>query len=243
MSNVTYKRAPIVEAVIEVRFSAEMKESAFIRLVKKFKQNYENSKPADTFGFEVKLQGGEPRTDTTVIPGYHFSSQDQSKALVLKKSTFTVSQLAPYEGWEAFISRFERDWCAFKKYSGIRDVDRIGVRYINRLDIPNSEGLVYEEEYLNIYPTHPEALGPFVSYAVQSKVELIDIGAILQINSAVVPSPLAKHVSIVIDQDIVKTQDFPSSTEDTIEYLNQVREKKNFVFESCITDKARELFD
>jgi uncharacterized protein (TIGR04255 family) len=57
-----------------------------------------------------------------------------------------------------------------------------------------------------------------------------------------VPSPILNHASFVIDQDIVKEINPPQSDESIYELLNEIRERKNKVFEDCIRDPARELF-
>ena len=81
-----------------------------------------------------------------------------------------------------------------------------------------------------------------MQYAVQAQLHIADIGCDLTLNSSVVPSPLLGHRSFVIDQDIGK--DNPPQNDDGIyNLLNQIRVTKNRVFEACITDRARELFE
>jgi uncharacterized protein (TIGR04255 family) len=151
-------------------------------------------------------------------------------------------QLAPYPGWDQFFGRFCRDWEAWKNSVGYRKIIRVGVRYINRIDIPTDEPVLYEEQFLNVYPHIPEVLGPMMQYALQTQLSLTDIGCILTLNSSVVPSPLIGHRSFVIDLDIGK--DSPPQNDDAIyELINRIRIAKNRVFEACITDRARELFE
>jgi uncharacterized protein (TIGR04255 family) len=154
-----------------------------------------------------------------------------------------ISQLAPYPGWDGFFRRFVRDWTIWKKSAGYRKVGRVGVRYINRIDIPLAGRPVIEEtEFLNVYPHIPKELGPTNAYGVQAVLPILDINCRLTLNSSVVPSPLLNHVSFIIDQDIAKEVDTPQSDENLYELLNAIRLKKNEIFEACITDRARELF-
>jgi uncharacterized protein (TIGR04255 family) len=152
------------------------------------------------------------------------------------------SQLAPYPGWDVFFERFCRDWAAWKRTLGYRKITRIGVRYINRIDIPATAPIIEHEEYLNIYPHMPTELQSLMAYSVVAQLPLPDIGCILTLNSSSAPSQLLGHAAFIVDQDIGKDDDPPQSDEEIYALLNQIRVKKNEVFEACITPRARELF-
>jgi len=69
-----------------------------------------------------------------------------------------------------------------------------------------------------------------------------DVDAQLMINTGVMPSPLLNYTSFLIDIDIGRTHDVPQRDEEIFEFLTSIRDKKNMIFEACITDRARELF-
>lgn len=242
MTALSYKRPPITEAVIEVRFSSPIKETSIAKVAKYFKKQYENE--SKKIAYSLKVDMASTNVEKTGEKFLQFSSNDMTQIFILKKASFILSQRAPYTSWEDHIARFERDFCLLRKHAGHQEIKRIGVRYINRIDIPlNGQTTVEESEYLNIYPKYPPILGNLDSYAIQQRSNLNSIGARLTINSAVVPSPLAQHSSIMFDQDIARETDPPQKTEDVILFLNQVRSEKNSIFEACITDKARGLFN
>jgi uncharacterized protein (TIGR04255 family) len=157
-------------------------------------------------------------------------------------AAFVFSQLALYPGWDVFFDRFSRDWVVWKRTLGYRKITRIGVRYINRIDIPETLPVVPYEDYLNIYPHIPAAFGELSSYSVAVQLSLNDIGCILTLNSSSLPSPLLGHGAFLVDQDIVKEADPPQNDVELYALLNQIREKKNEIFEACIKPRARELF-
>ncbi|WNB76634.1 TIGR04255 family protein [Methylomonas koyamae] len=243
MAKKAYDSPPITEAVIEIRFYPSINEKVLTKTVKAFAKYYPELIPIDQYEFEVIVDKGVPTTNTKTVREFKRTSQDMTEVIVLKNSAFVLSQLAPYKSWENFIARFERDWNLQNKIAGQREILRIGVRFINRIDIPRAENdLVNEYEYLNIYPKQPAEIGPFLGYAVQSQMFLPEINSFLRLNSAVVPSPLIDNISIVFDQDISRESELPQNTKDILVYLNEVRGEKNKVFELCVTDKARELF-
>ena len=174
--------------------------------------------------------------------GYRLSSSDLTELLVLLPRSITVSQLAPYPGWDRFFDRFRRDWRLWRRTLGFRTVQRIGVRYINRLDIPVEGPTVEHEKYLNVFPHVASEFGPLQAYSVQVKILMDDLKAELVINSASVPSPILNHASFIIDQDITRQVEVPQKDKEIFDLLDQIRHKKNRVFESCVTDHARGLF-
>lgn len=242
---VQYKAPPITEAVIGISFSAPIKEADFNSLQKKFHPHYPHHQTVSNFDVAVELPNGQANKATANFnksDGHRLSTADMTQLLLLWPTSFNLSQLAPYPGWDDFLARFVRDWSVWKRTIGFQTISRIGVRYINRIDIPVMDNITKYEEFLNVYPKLPDNLDPVLGYAVQVAMELKDIDCLLKINSAVVPSPILDHVSFVLDLDISKEIDPPQSDKDICDLLNKIRIQKNVIFETCISDRARELF-
>lgn len=246
-----YKRPPITEAVIGIAFSSPIDPSQLDSIANKFQATYPHKQQVSTFDLSVEINSTNPdanRANLKPTIGHRLSTDDQTQLLVLWPNSFTLSQLPPYQGWEAFIQRFEKDWGILKRTRGFQQISRIGVRYINRIDIPanladgENETLVEHEQFLNIYPKLPDMLNPLDAYAVQASIYLKDINCQLTMNSASVPSPLLRHISFIIDIDIYSDKTVPQSDPQIMELLNRIRTKKNMIFESCISQPARELF-
>ena len=241
-SKPVYKRPPITEAVIELKFVKPIEDTDLARISRRFDTDY----PLNSIvkNFEIQIQIEEPsHTSRREIVGHRRSSRDLSEILLLWPTSFIVSQLAPYPGWGTFFDRFSRDWDNWNKASGQRKkIARVGVRFINRIDIPIIDAIVEESFYLDVYPKLPTSLGPVTAYAVQSQLPSDATGLNVIINSASVPSPLLGHGSIVVDIDVGKDINSTLKDEDVFDLLNEIRIKKNAVFEACVTDRARELF-
>lgn len=245
-SEIVYASPPITEAVIGITFSSPMDAAQLASVTNTFQKNYPHKQDISTFDdlslvFNAK-DGGGNKANLKMKLGYRLSTDDQTQLIVLWPNSFTLSQLAPYQGWENFIGRFDRDWSALKRILGFQQISRIGVRYINRIDIPATADIVEHEQFLKIYPKMPGMLNPLDAYAIQASVTLKDINCQLTINTASVPSPILEHVSFVIDTDIFSEQSPPQSDTDLIKLLNNIRTKKNQVFEACISQSARSLF-
>jgi len=246
MTQNSYKKPPITEAVIEISFTSPHDKSKIDKFIKKLNEIYADYQKSVNYDLKIditNIQQNKPKAEAIPEIVHRLSSEDMTQQLLLNESSFVISQLAPYCGWNDFINRFIRDWKVWKKKLGFNEIKQIGVRYINRLDIPVSGPTIEPSQYVNIHPEIPEILGPNSSYAIQVKIPMNELKSILVLNSAVVKSPLLNNISLVIDQDIVKTVELPQSDESIYSYLNEVHTEKNRVFESCITDKSRELFN
>ena len=247
MSDQPYNKPPITEAVIEIRFANPLKVREIDKAAGQLATVYghqENVRKFENVKIEVDAHPGrEPQTETEFSEGRRMSSDDLTQMVLLWPANFAVSQLAPYPGWDEFFPRFSRDWKLWKKAVGYHKVMRVGVRFINRIDIPTAkEGTIDEADFLNVYPQLPASLPPVINYGVQAQLPLHDIKCGLTINSGAVPSPLIGYRSYLLDFDIYSELDPPQIDEDISALLSQIRVKKNQVFEACVTERAKETF-
>jgi uncharacterized protein (TIGR04255 family) len=239
-----YKKPPITEAVISIVYSKKIDSKSIQKALKNLKPNYSNYQPITINNVRVDIhKNNQAKANTDQQTDHRLSSSDMTEQLIIRDSSFTVSQLAPYLGWDAFLNRFKENYSKWKKEIGNRELATIGVRYINRIDMPiTTDEIVEHEKYLNIYPALPDYLNMIEAHSVQTIIPLNDLKCKLRLNSAIVKSPLPRHVSIVVDQDIIRQQDLPQNDDQLFNLLDLIRHKKNEIFESCITDKARGLF-
>lgn len=240
MTETSYSHPPITEAVIQLVFASKVSDDELAAARKYLKKNYNSESILEDLALNVNLDSNNIEKNSEKYS--KFSSQDETEVCLLKSSFLAISQLAPYASWEVFIERFKRDYQLHRKHAGYKEIRRIGVRYINRIDIPITAPVLHENDYLNIYPKYPESLGVLSGYAIQQRSFIPQLKSHLTINSGVIQSPLLMHSSILFDQDIGREVELPQTVEDLISFLNQVRVEKNKVFEACITDATRGLF-
>lgn len=242
-----YKQPPITEAVIGISFVSKLDEAELLTLQKKLSKHYPSHQPVKNLSFKVEIGVGADNkntanTDVEQEIAHRCSTADMTELVIISPQAFVVSQLAPYPGWDVFFARFVRDWRVVKRALGYQPIQRVGVRYINRIDIPCDSPIVEHEQYLGFYPNVTDRYGPLTAYSVQAEVQMEDLECKLVINSAAVPSPILDHASFVIDQDIIREVNVPQKDEDIFMLIEKIRLRKNEVFESCVTDRARELF-
>jgi uncharacterized protein (TIGR04255 family) len=151
-----------------------------------------------------------------------------------------VNRLAPYEGWQPLRDEAKRLWVAFREKTQPTKVTRLAVRYINRLDMPSQSEL---KDYLRTSPeVSPELPQGLSGFFMQLTLPQPDIRGTLVLNEAGVPSGRPEVASVVLDIDLFREEDVGQSEEWIWDYLESLRRRKNEIFEACITDRLRELF-
>ncbi len=128
---------------------------------------------------------------------------------------------------------------------------RIGLRYINRIDIPladltkkvNGRPVLRMEDYLRFYPQFPEdVFGPSNYIAAQQRFEIGADDCIGLLNLVSAPPALLNHMSLVLDLDISREKSVPQNYDALWELIERMRHHKNRLFETVITDRSRALF-
>ena len=175
--------------------------------------------------------------------GFLLRSDDQADTAIISQNSLIVARLAPYRGWDTLHEQFISAWKSWKKVAKTKPISRVGVRYINRIDIPlKGENKIDLEDYLTFYPKVPE-LGnsPMVEYLIQVTQPINSLWT-ATITSTLLPPPLINHISLLLDIDVFRTESIPLNDEDLWAMIAEARIIKNTVFQSCITHKSMELF-
>lgn len=240
-----YFAPPIIDATIELRFQNSLSEADRERVSKRLARRYPLSEDGTLQRMLVNVQPTGVATQMNVEePLTRRRSPDTPAVVQIGNFVFGVATGAPYGGWHQLFERFVEDWGAAKRVWKYRPIQRIGMRYINRIDLaPNDSKLVEYEDYLRLRINLPETFPPTTDYELgfQSTVESIKCGVTVQSGTA--PAAVPGKLSITLDIDLWRLDDVPQKDAEVLELLGEMRKAKNHLFETFITDKARELFD
>lgn len=240
-SDFVYPRAPIVEAVMELRFS-EVAASKVRKTADILRSKYDNYDEEDVLegnlDFVTRSASFKERSQS-----FKLSSADQAESLNISPTNAVWVRLAPYEGWSNFCGRISDQLPKVLKLLGAPRISRIGLRFVNRIDFPILDELGYPENYLSFRIETGELLDPHNGFGWVLKKVFLDRKMAATVQSATIPSELPRHGAITFDIDISVEVDTPWKSEEILERLVEMRKLKNEIFEAGITDKARELFN
>ncbi len=238
-----YPKAPITEAIIDLR--VKLADSVPVSELRKVHLGQETAYPrVEAVNVAVgHMEVGE-RVSTTASRkhvGFWFRSADGKQLYQARLDGFTMNRLTPYESWEPFRTEARRLWNAYRSVAKPENVVRIAVRYINRLDIPLP--LRDFKDYLRTVPEVSADLPQgLAGYFMQLAIPQDDIKAVVLLNEAVIEPAVPNVASVVLDIDLFRTAELPTSDDGLWSLFENLHARKNDIFEACITDQARELF-
>jgi uncharacterized protein (TIGR04255 family) len=240
----SYKRPPITEAVVELRLADPLEIDQVDKIKDRLTDDYPVP-PQILQNISFTAGAGEQNLTTVEFNGYRLSSADATNVAIIGRQQISASRLAPYTSWEEFTERARRNWSIWRKVAGWHEVTRIGVRYINRIDVPNpDEKPVPIDDYLVFRPVFPEFEGwqGVETFAINGSTSIANSPFKLILNAGSTPSPLVRTISFLLDIDISQEGNLPRNDDGLWALIDQIRVHKNRVFEASVTDLSRELF-
>lgn len=237
-----YPKAPITEAVIELRVGHDVELSALEKITQRLKSHYAKSEPMRQVGFLIDNTGGSVSLHEDAT-GFRLSSDDQADIALLSPRFMTTARLAPYPGWEALRDRAKVNWTEWRALTPTHPIVRIGVRFINRIDIPTLDEKVNLDDYFTLQPRAEAFQTTLASFLVQVRFPTYQPNWIAGITTTPLqPNPVPGSMSIILDIDISREVDIPMHPEKLWPVIDEARNIKNDLFERALTDKTKALF-
>jgi uncharacterized protein (TIGR04255 family) len=248
-----YPRTPIVEAIID--FWVVHREGFTIEdlgAIKRYgvTEGYPIGENELFYSGEgvVPEPGGHVQYDTAPqLIGFRFTSSDKRQVFYARLGGFAFAVRAPYDRWETFRDEAHRLWDMYRSITKPVSVTRVGVRYINRIDIPEAPALQIER-YVRIYPEVSLDLpyeGLMSNFFMQLQMWQEDLRCMLIVNESPTAPPNPNITSILLDFDLFREQfqePWSADEDSTVwAFLEQLHDRKNEVFEASITERTRRL--
>lgn len=236
-----FDKAPIKEATIDIQIQPqESPEYVTLEyLLEELGEQFPEHSPI--YKSELRFQiGSDPSAENIQAHnGFRLISQDRRKIMQVRPDGFTFSQLQPYDRWETFCAEARLFWDIYRKHVEYEHIQRIGVRYINQLDIPEASAVF--SHYLRTFPEISSDLPPIPQqYFMQLVLPFVEKQITAIINQTFMPSP-PEVTSIILDIDAYRDRDIPSEEQQLWALFEQLREAKNAIFKACLTPKMEEI--
>lgn len=245
-----YTHPPITESVIEIRMNNTVHQDDLQKIAAKLNKNYYPDKKENIeINFSLEFNPENGKQTSSIRPqqtGYRLASVDQTDIAIIAPQVLTIARLAPYPGWDKFHEKMTSAWKIWKRIVKAQDINRIGVRYINRIDIPtNGKEYIHIQDYMNLNANIPVfSEYPMTNYLVQITIPTSNPLWIANIASFIhQPSVLIGTISLMLDIDVYSIEKPPLDDKGLILRLNEARELKNLIFKQCITPRTAELFN
>lgn len=199
---------------------------------------------------EFSYVDGEVQGSTSggkVGTGFVNASGDRSLQATL--NTFAFIWTGPYTTWAEFETEALNQWDVYRASSATDAVLRLGVRYINRVPLPDKSIEIrdYLRTSIDVAPSLPQVISNFFMQVELPLPESLCPAAVATITSSVARDPRTGEGphGLLLDIDVSSTTDFdardPAFMASIQDRLASMRSAKNYIFESCITDATRGL--
>src|SRR5688572_9891560 len=109
-----YSKAPITEAILELRVDPPIQASHFADLFNAEKERYPTQQ--ELIEFRTELDPADPLASKTqrINAGCAFSSVDRLQVWHAKPEAFSFGRLAPYQDWIHFRDEARRIWTLYR---------------------------------------------------------------------------------------------------------------------------------
>lgn len=243
-------RAPIIEAAMEIRGRAQapFEKDELTRQLGNRLSDY----PQITVehGLESKIDtrpnsGGELKVTSNVgilWQGLQCRSISSPHVARFTRDFFSFSRLHPYENFEAFSAEGIRLLQIHQSLADIATIQRLGLRFINRIEIPANGRL---KDYLTAAPREMSGLRlPFAGFFHNDTIVLPGhpIAANVIRTMQVYPDSQNQPPALILDIGVYTTEPLNFSIESIAQHLQCLRWLKNKLFFGNVTKAVIESF-
>ncbi len=234
---------PIVEAVIHwrARSQKELVRDELQKYLIETLPEYPVVRPQHEIQFDMQLRSEETSQEQRAnFHGFRLESADGRDIAQFTRNGFVFSRLSPYEDWMHFAEEAKKLWRIHQKFSNPSEVNRLGVRFINRLTQINKDNL---GEILKSPPQYPNKLVfPISEYLNRTQYDVPCYPYKINITQMIQP-PMPSEAgafSLILDLDVFTTT--PNESDDAIldKRLQEMRWLKNKAFFSLLTEQTIE---
>jgi uncharacterized protein (TIGR04255 family) len=240
-----FRNAPISEAIldIQVQFASPVELARLEAFHAQIRDDYPVKQGRVQWQGQIEL--GQERVAQEVrrgAQGFLFRSPDDMRIVQARQDGFTFNWLKHYDSWEALRDEAQRHWERYRETFRPEAVTRLGLRYVNRIEIPMpfSDFREYVKTAPDVAAGLPQGLA-----ALFMRLEIPDEKrGLMAIITETLQPPVdeGKRLPFIFDIDIVRGATFEPASPAIWETLGQMREYKNEIFFTSITERAKELF-
>jgi uncharacterized protein (TIGR04255 family) len=237
--------APITEALLDIQ--VEFSAPVALEQIDSFHDVIRDAYPTkqSRVKWHGEIQVAQEAVQQAVKRGAHgllFKSGDERRIVQARQDGFTFNWLKPYDGWEALRSEARARWESYRDAFSPQAITRIGLRYINRIELP-----IPFEDFRDYVKTAPD-VAPGIPQGLSSlfmRLEIPDAerGLIAIVTETMEPrTEDGKRLPLLFDIDVVCQDRLDPRNPAVWHKLEQMREFKNEIFFSSVTEKAKEFF-
>ena len=238
---------PIQEALVDLRIASATSIDARVLepLKQQFASRFPKSEPRHKLEARIEARAaGQPPDVQARDVGFHglfLKDQAESRLVQFRIDGLTLNQLKGYTSADDLFAEALNLWQAYVSVVRPTAAIRVALRYINRLLLPFRDGDEFERFLTapaNMPPKAPQQVADFLVRTVAHVPE---------INGTAIVTQRLEHATesatpFLLDIDVFREHAFGVGAEELEPFLQRLREVKNTLFFSFLTDEALEPY-
>ena len=256
-----YKHAPIEEAMCEFTFASSNPAVQWdIALPGRVQQHPSlkdiyNGVSRQQHVQQVTGEKPDPNTSAnsavaTALLRVLIPTSDGKAIIGIGQNRLSVSSFREYEGWNNFKPRIQTALEAYREVAQPTQILRIAVKYINRIIAPKPNAATAAEYLDDIQPTHTariegsdrEIMATLTAYHYRKEFKSDDHIRTIVTQATLQPS-MPNTSEFLLDIETVYDQAGLDDFDEVMGKVDRLHAVEGAIFESFITDAARELFN
>lgn len=237
---IRYKKPPLIEALCEFRFQ-ETETIPNIILGRFYEQIEQEFPTVETHkGIGVQTHEGMFAPTLFMEERTRFANKDGTKLIQLGSGLLVVNQLKPYNDYASFRIFIEKTLETYRKVAKPKDVQSIGLRYINRIEINPDQSL---EDIFNIGFNIPNMFQDFPDpYLLKMEFSYSNgrDKLVVVLATASEDKGLKKGVMLDFDYTLSKPNEI---NDDFLGWLDEAHEEIEKAFHACLKKSVINAFE
>ncbi len=196
----TYNSAPLVEANCDFLFEPSQPWDWTVPglVYASIKVDFPKKKQQNVLEVELKADQTVAQTVKGGTARMQFLSEDEKAIIQIGPDLLAVNRLSPYLNWDNFKRLITRGLEAYRNVVNPKGIRRIGLRYINRIEIPEARFEI--EDYLLAVPTVPEPVPQiFARWLQRVEIPFVESNGIMGLQSASIKTDDQASPAMVLD--------------------------------------------
>lgn len=240
-----YRHPPLVEALCEFQFAEGDWDWTVPGLMyQEIKAVFPTKRQTQVVEFEVQAENKQwSQRVKGSAERMQFFRADESALVQVGPHFLAINHLQPYPHWPGFKSLIFDNLDLYRRVANPVGFNRIGLRYINRIAIPETS--LDLQQYFDFGPRLPASLA-------QSPMDVLLLrvgfphdadGGRLLLTLASAPDAQEGSAAFILDLDFVTPAAPALWLADALAWVESAHDHIEAAFEACITDRLRELFE
>ncbi|RKX44577.1 MAG: hypothetical protein DRP64_06300 [Verrucomicrobia bacterium] len=247
--NPKLSNAPIVEAVVDIDCDMPTTfevENVIEQATALFKESYPKTRKRYVHQHEIKQKIGgdaEISSPSVEVQALQLLQEDEKQIIQVRSQGYSFNRLAPYTSMDEYWEEIRGTWQIFAETFNPTQVQRVRLRFINRIFLPLDGGSLDFDDYLKVAPRLTDDVRlAFNNFINQHQVQDVETGNTAKIVLATQAEEKGT-LPILFDIEVIGRNAGDVSWDFIGNELEALRNLKNHIFYNTLTDKCLTQFN